>query len=340
MPLGEDDLATYAQRWQVPASTFGQDSEIAIGGGRAYAIRDYDTVAAYDVTSPASTPVWTRTISGDSFVGGTVLSGTTLYVQTQNGAIVALDASTGAVAWQGPVTGSAGELKAAPVVVGGRVVYPTDSTLVAVDIATHALAWSVAAPTYGSLATDGTRVYLWGKDSCALEAYRISDGGLAWSSTLLRAGEACVGPGGTGPVVDAGVVYSGTYYYGYHAFSATTGALLWSRRGTGGNDARLAVNENYLVSATGGQYGVIDVLDKQTGAVVYSGSAARSACGVTLVGDTALICPSSTLVAFDIVDRRVLWESGQLDYVDERPMVSGGRIYVRNAYGVLRAFGP
>ncbi|MGI8622123.1 MAG: PQQ-binding-like beta-propeller repeat protein [Solirubrobacteraceae bacterium] len=119
------------------------------------------------------------------------------------------------VAWSTPA-----ETIYAAVAVAGRVVYQTATELVAVDGATGRALWRLpldAAARPAEVATDGGRVYVTGPQGVA--AFDAATGTLRW---------AVAAPGGSvGPVVAAGILYTGRASGRVTAYQASSGRVLW-----------------------------------------------------------------------------------------------------------------
>lgn len=339
LPLDEDELTTVGQRWAVDTGVYlGVAASPLVHGGRWFEVQD-GVLTAYSTTSGSATPLWTRSLTDESFLTGLTMSasGTDLYAQATSGRLTVIDPTNGSVRWQGPPPASGSyRLDQAPLVVGGKAVLRYGSEVVAVDLTTRGVAWSssAVAPGWTGLSTDGTRIYAW--SHCHVVAVRVSDGTSAWSSPV-DPGSNCHHDttSGGGPLVSDGRVHS-VGWWGHDTFDAATGAVLW-RRPASHSDSDPAANEHYLVTAANSG---LEVVDKASGKVLYTTTAARSDCGVTLVGDTALLCAWDQVVAFDVPSRRIVWQGGNTgSQMVQRLVVNGDRFYARTVDGRLRGYG-
>jgi outer membrane protein assembly factor BamB len=232
--------------------------------------------------------LWTQATGG--VVTSPVLWGGVVYAEGGQ-TINAFKADTGQVPWSVPLQGAHAT---SPAVAAGRVFVSTDAErLAALDATTGALLWTkkIDSVNTASPVVSGSTVYqCTGKGLTAFGVYR---GRRLW----FTAG-ACRDNGK--PAVANGVIYT-TFSDGpLRAFSAATGALLW----TGGSTDRFYVAPPVVANG-----------------VVY----------VTAVG--------GTLAAHDVATHALLRTSPRLLLEIGSPAVAGGRLYAP-APGMLYAFAP
>ena len=195
--------------------------------------------------------LWSDGISA-KLAGGLVAAYQTVFLGTENGLVVALDAETGAVKWQAAVRG---EVLASPVVDEGLVVVNTGSgILYALDARTGAEKWTyesevppltlrgIAAPT---IASGGAVV---GTASGKLAVTILENGQVAWEQTiaapsgstelerLVDIDSQALVLGGTAYVIS----YNGTLA----AVELRTGRVIWKREYR--SYRRLSIDANYL----------------------------------------------------------------------------------------------
>lgn len=171
--------ATHAQylcpTWVSPAldATTVGDPVLTPDGTTAYVITTAGTAYALSTTDGAIR--WSASV-GATVVDTPALAYGRLYLPTEGGSLVALDAATGAPAWATPATGSA--LTWQPAVAGGVVFTgDADGTLAAHDTDTGALLWSdeLASPITGAPAITLGQVFV-GTDDGRLVAYAPAEG--------------------------------------------------------------------------------------------------------------------------------------------------------------------
>ena len=223
------------------------------------------------------------------------LSSLALYATSDTGALVALDAATGAVRWQGQ-TGSLSGGK--PVVDPGMVYVGAGnfSRVYAFNAATGKLVWSAAGslPQVGPVEANGV-VFVptvnQGQTAltATLTAYRGDDGARLWTAPI--GGATLLQPGIVGMAAQGGVVYIATYDPGngagngaaqatlhIYAYAAATGALTWTAQ----QPTTSAVNASFLITSAR-IYVYFDgvlALNPATGALLWR-SAASPVSGVS-----------------------------------------------------------
>ena len=292
-----------------------------VSGGRVFTMDATSRVAA---TSTGGAALWQVSIapeSGDAsnvVGGGLAASGNRIYATSGYGELVALDASTGGIAWRqrfdSPITG-------APTVVG-NVVYALgrDGSAVAVTADNGKQIWQQAgAPNASgmigtaSVGVDGDTVVL-PFASGQISAVQAGSGDPIWNAGVSgqRLGRSYGGMGDvTGdPVMVGNTVYLGTAAGRTVAINQTTGARIWTA-----NEG--ALNPPLVV---GGSVFVVNDearlvrLDAATGAVIWS-----------------------IEMPYFVKDKP---KKRQAIYAHYGPVLAGGRIVVASSDGSLRGFDP
>ncbi len=293
-----------------------------------------------------------------------VVANGVLYVGTYGdnaSALVALNASTGALLWTFPIydeirnsapavangivyvgtnqyagylyalnasTGALlwrhairGGIGSSPAVANG-IVYVGRNVLSALNATTGALLWEFSGPDFSSPAVANGIVYV-GSDN--LWALNATTGALVWESPF---------GGGSSPAVVNGVVYLGAYTGTFYALNASTGVLLWSNViGANGDSTPVVANGVVYVNT-----GSIDALDAGTGAILWTsavgGGAPVVANGVVYLGSGDL-----NTYALNASTGAVLWKYRMESYIETSPAVVNGMLYIVDEDGNLDAFG-
>jgi outer membrane protein assembly factor BamB len=191
---------------------------------------------------------------GEAFGGGLAYSMGRLYATTGYGEVVALEASTGRLAWKQTLSGPA---RAAPTVAGGQVYVVTiDNQLSALDADTGEKKWGHSAISEsagllggGSVAVEGSTVVV-PYSSGEIFAMRAENGRVVWSDNLtairrIDAMSSLAHIRGS-PVIDRGVVYAISHSGRLVAIDQRSGARVWER-GIGGVDMPWVAGEFLFV---------------------------------------------------------------------------------------------
>jgi outer membrane protein assembly factor BamB len=191
---------------------------------------------------------------GEAFGGGLAYSMGRLYATTGYGEVLALDASTGRLAWKQNLSGPA---RAAPTVAGGQVYVVTiDNQLSALDADTGEKKWGHSAISEsagllggGSVAVEGSTVVV-PYSSGEIFAMRAENGRVVWSDNLtairrIDAMSSLAHIRGS-PVIDRGVVYAISHSGRLVAIDQRSGARVWER-GIGGVDMPWVAGEFLFV---------------------------------------------------------------------------------------------
>ncbi|WP_291835383.1 PQQ-like beta-propeller repeat protein [Limimaricola sp.] len=209
-----------------------------VGGGLVYAMDARAKVSAVGLDGAVR---WVRDLAppgdaGSSSGGGLAFSDGKLFVSTDYGQVIALDASTGATLWTQELGAAAG---AAPTVAGGLVyVVARDARAWAINVSDGRVRWALdgtpAQAAYGGgtgPAVTGSVAVLPFPSGQVVAAYPRG-GEQQWSSYVAgeRVAQA-VGPIqdiSSDPVIDGGRVYVGNAVGRLEALDLGTGAEIWT----------------------------------------------------------------------------------------------------------------
>ncbi|MDB5665818.1 PQQ-binding-like beta-propeller repeat protein [Cypionkella sp.] len=292
-----------------------------VSGGRVFTMDAAERVSA---VSTGGAPLWTASIApesgeGSSVVGGGLAAqGNRVYATSGYGELVALDASTGGIAWRqrfdSPLTG-------APTV-SGNVVYAIgrDGSALAVSADTGRQIWQQPGAPNASGMVGSASVGLGDNEavlpfaSGQISAVQAASGDPVWNAGVsgqrLGRSYAAMGDVTGDPVIVGNTVYLGTAAGRTVAIDMTTGARIWT------------ANEGALNPP-----------------LVAGGS-------VFVVNDEA------RLVRLDAATGQVIWsvempyyvkakpKKRQAIYAHYGPVLAGGRIVVASSDGSLRGFDP
>jgi outer membrane protein assembly factor BamB len=267
--LGDSTLRAWratdgASLWNAVAGD-GLESTPAVAGGRVFIESNSGTLYAFSATT--GSVLWSKSIGGA--VTSPVIVDGVVYAAgyfTMN----AFDAASGTLLWSAALPCL---VRSNPAASGGKVFVSTEvcgtrgpvrRNLVALDAATGIVLWSkpiggvqLASPVIG-----GGLVYVCSEDG--LFARGVVHGYLRWSKPTgcFQQGEDTLAP-----ALAQGVLYAPLTGSRISAFSASTGALLWSAGGSG-DDAAPAVANGVLYVPTG--TGAIAAYDTSTHALLWT----------------------------------------------------------------------
>ena len=262
---GGDNLAPL---WQVSIGEGSGDvgrilTTPVIAAGRIFAIDAVAEITAFDTAN--GDRLWSldpRLEDGeeDGFGGGLALAGGQLFAATGFGHVLALDPRNGAELWRQDI---GIPMRAAPVVVGGRVFVVTyDNQLWVLAAEDGTVQWSHAgiSETAGLLgaaapAVDGdivTAPYSSGE----LLALRVENGRTVWSDSLgaQRPGTgslAALNDINGSPVIDRGVAYAISHGGRLVAIDVRTGSRVWEQDIAGLNTPWVAGEFIFVVTVDG-----------------------------------------------------------------------------------------
>jgi outer membrane protein assembly factor BamB len=229
-PLGRPVLAL---RWKHATADRREDSNPQEFAG-ALVWRDTVYVAGqggmlWALSAQNGTPRWKAKIGSVSTTPA--VDRGWLYVGTDDGELVSVDAQTGAVKWRYASRGPIGE---PPVVVGDLVLFANEADQVsAVDALTGKFRWQYRSETpeeytlrgHAGLAVDGDLVFT-GFANGSLVALRTTTGSVAWLASLTAGSDRFVDVDST-PVVVGGTVYATSSSGGAYALDKATGLVRW-----------------------------------------------------------------------------------------------------------------
>jgi outer membrane protein assembly factor BamB len=210
------DAATGAPLWSLQAD--GAVGAPTVANGHIYVQTNNHELYSLD---PASGDIiWRVRYDGDDGNAGPAVSGTRLFLTTDNGDVVeAHDTTTGSLLWTTPIDDHA---VGSPSAVDGLVFAGTlNGTLYALDETTGDVAWQAAAAAgIESTPAVARGIVYAGDNNGDLHAWDEITGTELWTAHTDRAF------GLSSPIVANGVVYAATL--GAFAFDAVTGGNLWS----------------------------------------------------------------------------------------------------------------
>ena len=293
-----------------------------VANGAIYAMDSRGRVSAI---STAGQPLWSTAVPtgldnrSDASGGGLAVAGSRLFATSGFGALVALDARTGAILWEQDLDAPG---TSAPTVAGGLVyVVGRDNTGWAVDAETGRVSWQVSGiPSVSSFAGGAGAAVSGDLVVFPLDSGEIigsfPQGGLQRWSTVLsgaREGSAAIPISDIGgdPVIDGGRVYLANVSGRTVALDTFSGERIW----------------------TAGEGAVSPVWP--TGGSVF------------------LVSDRNELVRLDAATGATIWKVGLPDFIESGwlrkrrdffahygPVLAGGRLIVAGSDGQLRAFDP
>ena len=334
-------------------------AEPVVSGGRVFTLDSEGRVSA---TSTAGQPLWRTSIVpasdpyGNRPGGGLAALGNTLYVGTEYGEIVALDAATGGIRWRqrfdGPVT-------AAPAVTGDRVyAVARDASAWALRAADGKVIWTltgVPSPsgvTGGAAPAVGDNLVVFPFSSGGLIATHAAGGSTAWQADVVgeRKGRAwsAITDITADPVIESGILYTGNQSGRTVAISLADGSTIWEAEEGSFGPVALAGNSVFLVNDESN----LVRLDKATGATVwkvplsyYTETKERRRntiyvhFGPVLAGGRLVLASTDgTLSFYDPTSGALTGQVAIPGGAAAAPVVAGGTLYVVSRDGVLHAY--
>ncbi len=245
-------------------------------------------------------------------------------VAVNDGTVLGLDVDTGSVVWDYQLAAHVSpvlhNIYSAPTIEAGIAFVGVNRELVAIDVPTGALLWSVEPYDYGGMGSSyaspavagGVVVDSFGRGLDGLMAWAGASGEKLWATSGSVSAHL-----NAPPVVGDGVVYAVNELVGVHAIDLHTGEARWahtySNQGFSwafGVMAPMALADGRLFIPT--QYGVLHAVDAATGAELwrYEVDAAGAVRSVHYKGQV----PAFTSAA--VVTGAVVWvaeASGRLD---------------------------
>ena len=309
-----------------------------VAGGKVFTLDAAGTVSAFAAGNGAR--AWRLSVtpenekSSEGFGGGLALDGSTLYVTTGYGTVVAINASNGTVEW----TKRLGEpIRNSPTASGGKVFFvSSDNTLHALDGSNGEEVWKVRGlPQTATLLSNASPAVASGVvvapfPAGDIVAFQSGTGKAAWKDSLSRSSETTAA-GILGdparPVIDRNVVFAVSHGGRMIATSASTGARLWTRNVASTQMPWVAGNAVYVVDVTG----KLMALGRNDGEVLWVSDLPKSSrwSGPVLAGNRLWVVSSEGLLVG--ADARTGQVSDRLDLdtdVFVTPVVAGGRMYI------------
>lgn len=234
--------------------------------------------------------------SGESArIGGLATDAQTLYVGTENGAIIAMDTATGETRWSHSVEG---EILSAPVVSDEVLVVNTGAgTLFGIDTETGEQLWlnesdvppltlrGISAPI---AANGGTIV---GTPTGKVQVNIIDSGLVAWETAITKPSGATelerIVDVDVTPLMYGGIIYAISYNGTLAAIELRSGRVIWKREYGSYRDVTLNGNTLFVVDNKSIVYG----LDRRNGVELWSQSSLkqRNLTEALPVGDNVVV---------------------------------------------------
>lgn len=330
-----------------------------VAGGLVYTLDSDDKVTA---TGTNGGRAWQTDLTptsdkpGDASGGGLAAGGGAVFATTGFGELVALESGTGSVLWRKKFSAAIG---GAPTLAGTQVYIVTrDGVAWALSAKTGKIAWQISGtpasagvPGVSAPAVSGDTV-IFPFSSGQVVAVNAKDGAPVWAAMVAgdRPGRAYAIAGDlTGdPVVQGGVVYTGSATGRLVATDLKTGAPLWSAADGAESPAVIAGGSVFVVndedqllrlSAKDGSetwridlpYFIKDKASRRKTIYAYYGP--------ILAGGRLIVASSEGVIrAFDPASGRLAGEAALPGGAASAPVVAGGVLYVVSKSGQLHAF--
>lgn len=212
-------------------------------------------------------------------IGGLALESGILYIGTENGAVMALDASTGELNWSASVPG---EIMAAPAVGENTVVVNTGAgSLFALNAETGEQLWvsegdvpplSLRGISTPVVASGGALV---GTPTGKVQVNILDSGMVAWETAITQPSGATelerIVDVDVTPVLYGGIVYAISYNGTLAAIELRSGRVIWKREYGAYRDLSLNNNQLFVVDTNSVVYG----LDRRNGVEMWSQSSMK-----------------------------------------------------------------
>jgi outer membrane protein assembly factor BamB len=261
--------------------------------------------------------LWTYT-TGAAVYSSPAVTGGIVYIDSSDGNVYALNASTGTYIWN-YTTG--GPMDSSPAVTDGKVcVGSSDNKTYCLNASTGALIWSYTTGWYVSSSpaiADGM-VYVGSLDG-KVYALNASSGAFIWSYTTGIVGH-------SSPAVTGGIVYIGSIDGNVYALNASTGTYIWSYATSDSVDSSPTIADGILY--IGAYDGKVYALNASTGTYIWSyatGYLVTSSPAV--VNSRVYICSNLNVYALNALTGAYIWSFAAGGVVDSSPAVAGGMIY-------------
>ncbi len=330
-----------------------------VANGRVFTL---DSAARVMAHSTAGKALWSADLtpasdrSGDASGGGLATDGQTLFVTSGFGAVVALDAASGAVKWRQKLEGAA---TGAPTLRDGLVyVVSRDSVAWAIDAKTGRVQWQLPGTPTPSVMVGGTApavtqkfaLFPYGSGEI-ISAFR-KGGVRVWASNISgkRSGRAYANFTDitADPVVDNGVVYAGSQSGRVVAVDLASGARLWTAKEGAYSPVWPVGGSVFLISDEAD----LLRLDAKTGEVIWRADLpyfvkdkprkrkeVYTHYGPVLAGGRLLVASGDGQVrSFNPVNGALTSSFGIPGGATTNPVVVGGTLYLVSSKGKLYAF--
>jgi outer membrane protein assembly factor BamB len=281
--------------------------------------------------------VWKRHLGSVSSVP--LVLGDTVYVGTDDGALVALSIKDGAQKWRYVTKGA---ILHPPVVSGDLLIFSNAGDKVyAVERATGKWRWQYERETpdeftvrgHGGVTVAGNVVYAGFADGNVV-ALAAATGDVQWVRSLAGDKTQFVDVDTT-PVIDSGLLFAASSSGGLYALDVTNGTEKWRAPINGASDVTLADGRLYVAAAETGLY----ALDRG-GHVLWREGLSRAGDPSRPIINGNYLFLSTAADGLFVVDKRTgqlyqSWNPG--DGITSEPSIVGDRLYVLSNGGVLYA---
>lgn len=294
------------------------------------------------------TNLWADGISA-KIAGGIVASYDTVFLGTENGLVLALDASNGSVKWQKKVRG---EVLAPPVVDEGVVVVNTGSGIMhCLDAQSGEERWvyesevpalslrGISAPTISAGAA------IVGTANGRLAAAVLENGQIAWEQTVAAASGATelerLVDIDSEALVLAGVVYTVSFNGTLAAVELRTGRVIWKREYRSYRRMSLEGNNLFVVDDNSQVY----ALDRRNGVELWTQTAlrGRDLTAATAFKDYVVVGDKFGFLHWinqsdgEIVARLEVGDNDEEEAIYAAPVVGGNLLFTQTRDGELVA---
>jgi outer membrane protein assembly factor BamB len=312
----------------------GHVTAVSLAGGTSWRV----SIRPKDIDEPATT-------------GGVATDGARVYAATAYSQLVALDADSGAVVWEGKLPEPA---RSAPTVADGKVFVVTQaSTVVALNVADGSEAWTWrGTPEIGNLLSSANPAVSGGIvvvpfTSGELVALEVKTGKPLWNDTLARASRSFAVSGlatiAASPVIADGVVYATGVGSRTVATELKSGARLWDVAFGSAHTPAVAGNALFLVDLDDN----LTALERKTGEVLWATHLPVTKtkkkrthwAGPVLAGNTLwLVSNEGGMIGVDPTSGRITATSSGHQPAMISPIAVSGKLLVLTASGNLTAY--
>jgi outer membrane protein assembly factor BamB len=291
-----------------------------------------DETLLTSLTAPSLHELWgaATDASAEGINSSPAVVGGIAYIGSDDGALWAFDATTGAVVWRDPV---GAQVRSSPAVADGRVVFGSaDGFVYADDALTGARLWSFAIGgnvTAPPLVVDSS-VYV-GSRGGTFAALDAATGALLWKTNPWSMWG--------GAAMAKGVVYVGSDQSKVFAYDAATCALIWSKALGARVRSTPSVADGKVFVGT--DAGAVVALSADTGTVRWTSQASPPSTNAVVrsspavAGGRVFVATAETTpmdgdaVAFDEKTGSVDWRGDYVaDYSTSSPAIANGVLYL------------